>query len=394
MVRKVKAYKNTLILLIIITAVAVDISVPVLTVITEHFGVSSDRSLFIISSFLAGYGLSMIPVGLLSDRYGRIPVMYIGLAVYILGGVFTVYAPSFEILLWGRFFQGIGGGVGPVNARAIARDLASGKDLAVLMSTITMGLFFAPIISPILGSQLNEYFGWQAALWVAPLLGVICIVSVWKNAYRTASVPNNPTSFFRQITRSMQLFFASKQSLWALLIIMVSFAGFQIILASSSLLMVDIYGIETNKVGIIFGSTATLMVLAIYYNKRKSATVSPEKLLKYGIILTILAALGLIGCYVLGAVPFWLVWAFIAIYITANGFILPNTSTLALDPLSNIAGFAASIFGAGMILSSSLAIMVAAMVYNGTLISITAGIIICSVLTCLIFFSGSYFRNK
>ena len=152
--------------------------------------------------------------------------------------------------------------------------------------------------------------------------------------------------------------------------------------------------LRRTRLGSYLGRRQHLMVLAIYYNKRKSATVSPEKLLKYGIILTILAALGLIGCYVLGAVPFWLVWAFIAIYITANGFILPNTSTLALDPLSNIAGFAASIFGAGMILSSSLAIMVAAMVYNGTLISITAGIIICSVLTCLIFFSGSYFRNK
>lgn len=382
------AYQNTLLLLIVITAVAVDISIPILPSITDYFQVDKNQSQLIISSFLAGYGLSMIPIGLSSDRFGRMPVMYIGLIIYVAAGVMIVFSTSFEVLLFGRFLQGIGGGVGPVNARAIARDLVSGKKLAKLMSSLTSALFLAPIFAPILGSQLYQYYGWQVAFLVPPLLGLILLLGVRVTAYETFPQKNNTRSIRQQFSGSTKLILSSQDSIWAILIILTSFAGYQIILTSTSLLIVDIYGIAVHQVGIIFGVTAGLMVAATFYNKKKLQTEDPIKLLKYGILLSLFASIGFVICYLIGDVPFWFTWFFFSCYITSIGFIMPNTSTIALAPLSEIAGFASSVFGAAMILGAAVVTAIAAEFYDGTLFSITGGIILCTATTALIFFVG------
>jgi len=388
-------YQKTLLLMMVITAVAVDVSVPILPFITDYFQVSKNRAPLIISSFLAGYGFSMIPVGLLSDRYGRLPIMYIGLMIYVLSGFIISVTPNFETVLWGRFFQGVGGAVGPVNARAIARDMTSGKDLAKLMSSLAAALFFAPICAPIIGGQLYNSFNWQMALLVPPVLGILLLISVWLTAYetlpRTAGIQK---SLWVQFSNSTKMYFSSRKSTWALLIILTSFPAYHIILANASILMTDIYNINENKVGIILGLTSILIVGATIFNKQKAQFISPEKLLSYGILLSMLATTGFIVCYLLAPLPFWIVWIFVALYFAATGIIFSNTSTIALAPLSKIAGFASSVFGAAMILGASFATTLAANFYDGTLISITAGIIICALLSAIIFFTGVYFQQQ
>ena len=371
-----------------------DVSIPILPSITDYFQVETNRSPLIVSTFLAGYGLSMIPIGLLSDRFGRMPVMYIGLIIYVAAGVMIVFSTSFELLLLGRFFQGIGGGVGPVNARAIARDLESGKALAKLMSSLTAALFFAPIFAPILGSQLYQYFGWRIAFLVPPVLGFILFLSVWLTAYETFPRSNNIRSIRQQFSDSMKLILASRYSIWAILIILTSFAGYQIILTSTSLLIVDIYGLGVNQVGIIFGVSAGLMVVATVYNKKRSQVEHPINLLKYGIYLSLLASTGFIICYAIGDVPFWPLWFFFTCYITSIGLILPNTSTIALEPLSEIAGFASSVFGGAMISGAALITAIAARFYDGTVFSITSGIILCTASTAVLFFGGLHLLKK
>ncbi len=301
-------YQNTLLLLIVITAVAVDISIPILPSITDYFQVDKNKSQLIVSSFLAGYGLSMIPFGILSDRFGRIPITYTGLIIYVFAGLIVVFSTSFDGLLIGRFLQGIGGGAGPVNARAIARDIVNGKALAKLMSSLTAALLFTPIFAPILGSILYLHYGWKTALLVPPILGSILLISIWLTAYETYPQKNKAFTVRQQISNSANLILASRESMWAMLIILTSFAGYQIILTNVSLLIVDIYGIAVHLVGPIFGLSAGIMVAATIYNKKKTQTEHPIKLLKHGINLSIFASAGFIICYFIDDVPFWLAW--------------------------------------------------------------------------------------
>lgn len=386
---KQRRYIRLLYFIISITAIAIDISIPLLPIITEYFAVSSNQAPLIISSFLAGYGMSMIPIGLLSDRYGRLPLLYVGLLIYILSGVLISFAPDFKTLLWARFFQGVGGGVGPINARAIARDMKSGNDLTKLLSNITAALFLAPIIAPVLGGYLCQHLGWRLAMLVVPLLGVILLIITFLTSYETLNIKElQNSSILSHVKSSLNLFFNSSKSIWALLIIFLSFPAYQILLANASLIMTEIYSIDTDKVGLIFGASCISMVCASIYNSAQSNSKSPIELLEYGMILSGISALGLLAYSYLECSSFGILWGVFMIQITAMGFILPNTAAIALEPLAKIAGFASSIFGAVMILGASVATTVVSKYYNGTLGSVIHSIVSCLVISLMIYYIG------
>ena len=74
---------------------------------------------------------------------------YIGNLLCVISGIICAYAPSIEILLLGRFLQGLTGSVGVVIAKAIARDFASGQELTKLFALLMMVNGLAPVLAPL-----------------------------------------------------------------------------------------------------------------------------------------------------------------------------------------------------------------------------------------------------
>ena len=381
-----KAYTKTLLLLAIITAVAIDVSIPVLPMVTEHYGVAKSQSQLIISTFLAGYGLFMIFLGMLSDRYGRLPIIYFGLLIYILAGFLVAFAWRFEVVLWGRFIQGIGGGVGAVIAKAVARDLCSGKELAKLMTALVAALAITTLASPILGSVLYALWGWQATFLVSPILGLIVLLGIWLTGYETLAKSHVSLGLKEQLFQSTKIFFASKNSVWALLILIGVFSGYQIILTNASLLMVDIYGMKASQVGLIFALASGCYIGSNFLNGYLLNKSTPIALLRNGIGFICLATIGLLVIQFFEEIPFWAVWICCCLFVASMGFLFPNTNTIAMEPLPQIAGFASSILGALMILGGAIGTAVAAQFYNSTVFSITGAIIVSSLLTIFVYF--------
>ena len=381
-----KTYTKTLLLLVIITALAIDVSIPVLPLVTEHFGVAKSQSQLIVSTFLAGYGIFMIPLGMISDKYGRLPVIYFGVIIYILAGLLVAFAWRFEIVLWGRFIQGIGGGVGAVIAKAVARDLCSGKELAKLMTALVAALAITTLTSPILGSFIYDLWDWQATFLVSPILGLMVLIGMWLTGYETLDKPKVSLGFKQQFIQSTKTFFAANNSVWALMILMGVFAGYQIVLTNASLLMVDIYGMEASQVGMIFAFASSCYIGFNFVNGYLLKNNTPIRLLSYGLGFIVLSTIALIFCQFLIEVPFWLVWLACCFFVAAMGFLFPNTNTIAMEPLPQIAGFASSILGTLMILGGAIATAIAASFYNGTIISITTALIICGFFTIIVYF--------
>ena len=115
-------------------ALSIDMSLPSIPDMVRELATSMSTGQQVISLFMIGTALGQLPAGFLSDRYGRLPLLYIGVAIFTAASVATSAANSIELVLAARFFQGLGASVGVVITRAIVRDVASGKDLARLMS--------------------------------------------------------------------------------------------------------------------------------------------------------------------------------------------------------------------------------------------------------------------
>ncbi|WED27470.1 multidrug effflux MFS transporter [Vibrio sp. DW001] len=148
---------------------------PSLPWIAQDFAISSDEAQLLISVYLLGFGPSQLIYGPISDALGRKPILIAGLTLALLGLSLTVTAShSFDMLVIGRFIQGLGAGCCAVLARASLRDSYDGPNLPRALSWVTIVASFTPIIAPVLGGFINHSFGWLA-VFIA-LLSYIAIV--------------------------------------------------------------------------------------------------------------------------------------------------------------------------------------------------------------------------
>ena len=86
----------------------VDLSLPAVPAMVDALATSLTRSQQIVGIFMAGMALAQIPAGLISDRVGRLPVLYVGMTLFALGAIAAAAANSINLLLIARFIQGFG----------------------------------------------------------------------------------------------------------------------------------------------------------------------------------------------------------------------------------------------------------------------------------------------
>ncbi len=169
----------SLVLLAAVTALAfcgLHMVVPALPVLVVVFDDSAAHVQLVLSLYLAGIAAGQLVYGPASDRFGRRPVLLLGLATFLAGTVLCGLAGSLPALIAGRVLQALGACAGIVLSRAMIRDVyereAAARGLALVMMAMTM----PPAISPALGAYLSEWFDWRAIFAVLAGFGGIVFV--------------------------------------------------------------------------------------------------------------------------------------------------------------------------------------------------------------------------
>ena len=160
-------------LLMALNALAIDAMLPALPAIGDDLGVASQNSRqWIITAYLLGFGGAQIIYGPLADRFGRKPILLIGVGVYILFSLIAALAPSFETLIMARVGQGLGSAATRVLAVSIVRDRYSGRTMARVMSLSFLVFLGVPIIAPTVGQLILLAGPWRMIFDVLGLAGV------------------------------------------------------------------------------------------------------------------------------------------------------------------------------------------------------------------------------
>src|ERR1700742_1377905 len=162
-----------------VSSLAVDMSLPALPAITAAYNTTAAHAQLTIGLYLLGYALGQLFYGPLSDRFGRRPILLIGLTLYTLCGFLCAFAPTIDIMVAVRRLPGFGGAVGVVVTRAAPRDHFGGRELAQTMSSITAVQAFGPLVAPVLGGILASHFDWHIIFLVQGCFAAIMLVSTW-----------------------------------------------------------------------------------------------------------------------------------------------------------------------------------------------------------------------
>lgn len=330
------------------TAMGIDTMLAAFPDIRADFelGAGSAETSRVITVFLLGLAVGQLFYGPLADRYGRKPALYAGVTIYIFGAIASVVAPTFELLLAGRFVWGIGGAGARVVATSIIRDRFEGPAMASAMSNVMAVFMLVPIIAPSIGAGIVAIAPWRMVFWFCVLFSLV--VLVWSLRMRETLDPVNR----RELSPK-----AIVSSYWQVACTPITFgytmatvfiqAGFTSYLASSELLIGNVFDREA-QFPFVFGVVAILFGGAAIVNGRIVERLGIDLVVDRGFMAlgTLLAALIAITVLSSGEPNFWLFMPVLGLALASNMFLMPNLNSAAMTPLGAIAGSGSALTGA------------------------------------------------
>jgi DHA1 family bicyclomycin/chloramphenicol resistance-like MFS transporter len=194
--------------LMAMNALSTDPMLPALPDIGRDLAIeaANDRQL-IISTYFLGLGIGSLLFGVLSDRFGRKPVLGGALALFILSTIGCAVAHSFPMMLVGRFLAGFFAGASRVVAVGIIRDRFKGDAMAKVMSLILAVFMLIPVVAPSFGQAILWFAPWRWIFWILAIQAALILIWMILRMPETLRPENrlrmNPATIFRTMAAVM-----------------------------------------------------------------------------------------------------------------------------------------------------------------------------------------------
>ncbi|MET0241853.1 MAG: MFS transporter [Flavitalea sp.] len=329
-----------------LTALGIDIMLPVFGELREHFGLpeKSTATAQIIVFFFMGQ-VAQIIFGAMADRYGRLAILRIGFPLYIAAGVAATFAPTLSLMYVARFFAGVGSSAVFMTTIAGVRDRFKGDEMARVMSLILTIFLFTPVFAPFLGIAILNIASWQVVFLTPPLFAAI--VFVWSFRLEE-SLPKdkrakiNWGSFWSNIKHvSTNKIFARYTLITTLL-----FSVLSSWVASSERIVGEIYK-RPDLFSWIFAGIGAVMSFCSLMNSKLAKKFGARKTVKWSLLAYLIVGLVLlVSTLMMGdPPPMPVFFGGICLLMALNLAIEPNSSSIALEPMGDTAGIAAAVYG-------------------------------------------------
>jgi DHA1 family bicyclomycin/chloramphenicol resistance-like MFS transporter len=378
-------------------ALSIDAMLPALPAIAADLSPDqANNAQLVIGVFFAGMGLGTLMTGPISDAIGRKSALLGCAAIYLIGTVLCIVAPSLEMLLFARFLQGIGASGPRAAGVAMVRDMYKGSEMARIMSFVMMIFALVPAAAPLVG-QAILYFGSWRLIFVAFMVFAIA-VNVWVALRQPETLA--PTD--RRRLEVGLLWLAAKE-LAANRVAMISILCQTLSSASLVAALSSQQGIFEQRFGSVatfplwFAFIALCSILGSILNSRIVRRVG-----MYGVVRSTYAAQFATSLVILLAITnlplalnleFALHILFSVSIFAAMGLTMGNLNAMALEPLGHIAGFAASVITAVSTVLSVLIAIPVGLAFNGTQVPVTLGAAVFSALAFGLMMSIKPARN-
>lgn len=368
-------------------AVSLDVPIIAIPAIAEQFGVTSGQAQMVTILFLLGFALGHIPMGLLSDRFGRKPVIIWGLITASLMSVIAILAPTFEVLMASRFIQGVSTCAGAMLARAMVRDVASGTAASKLNSKALSYLAVLIVVMPLLSGLILQFSNWRWVLALVAVYVIAVLLMTWFFVPETMHTDKHNGHPWAQFISSLKSFFATKQSMIASLLGGLAFGTYFIFVNVGSSMIVDVYNLPAASFALIFALSAALQFSASLLNTKLVETQGTQFVLRLALTTCVMAITMCVFWIIIGLPSLVAVIGIAFCFTITHGLVLPNSIALALDPLPKTAGFAAAIHGMLQTGLAALIGLIASSFYDGQIVTVLYLFAILGSVTLLCFFA-------
>ena len=335
----------------VLMAFGIDAALPAFDELSRDFGLDARGLSPAITGtpYFVGMAIGQLIFGVLADRFGRRPIMMVGLSVYALGALGAATANGLGMLLVGRFIWGLGAAAPAVLRMAIARDLYAGERMARVVSLVTAVFLIGPIVVPFIGEWILLSGSWRAVFAVAIALAAVALA--WAFAFGETLAPEHRQPLrVAPIKRAFAAVVTTRVTPWAIIAQAFFGAAFFIWLGSAQPVIDRIYG-RSSQFTLLFGLSGVGMAAALLVNNRLISRFGVRPMAVRAAWVFVLAGLaGLTVAIAWGGVPplwAWFAWALVA---NAMSMIMtPMCAAIALGPMADQAGMASAVLGLGQL---------------------------------------------
>ncbi len=320
-----------------------NVYLPALPSVGEDLAIGMPQVQWTMAIFLIAFAFSQLAYGPLSDRYGRIRPLMLGLGLFLIGSIGAAMASTLDMLLLARLIQGLGAGAGVVIARAIVRDTFDGAELARIMTLIAMIFALVPGFSPLAGGLITATVGWAGVFWLCAALGAAAMAG----ALRLPETNRRPltrmtvgiaAAGFREVARNRPyLAFALPAAL-----VIGSLSAF---FAGAPAVMIDGLGISPLEFGVYPPIAIAGFIIGGSIARRLAGRWPPLRIAGLGLwVMSAGAALMLLPVAG-GFVHEWHISLAMVVHVSGLGLLMPTAVAAALSAVPGLAGTASAFLG-------------------------------------------------
>ena len=379
--------KRMIILLAAVSAlgpVGMQILLPALPVIKQKFYVTNDVAQLTLSLSMLAIAIGTLVYGPLSDKFGRKRVMLVGIVITIFGSIVCFVADSIMLLISGRFIQAFGGAVGLVLARAIVRDVYGPEEAARVIATLVMVMVVLPMMSPALGGELMQRFGFESVFIVIAFASAIAFVFLFLWLPETLAKPV-PFEGVKSMLMTFSKLFASRVFCgYAFCVTFVSVVFFSFISAAPEI-MVSVLKRPPTEYGYYFIMIPAGFMTGNYVARHYGRTISIDNMIAIGASIGVFGIVLALILQTLGMSSPVALFLPIALAVFGNGITLPNAQAAAINEFPEYAGTASGLTGFLQMAVSSVAAQAVALIFNGTVYPLLGLMLVASIISLLIF---------
>lgn len=366
--------------LVAMMAVSTDLYLPAIPQLIESLGASISQGQLTLSFFLLGFASGQLFFGSVSDRYGRKPVLYVGLAIYMIATLGCAVAQDINTLIAARFVQGLGGASGPVLARAIVADSYSRRDAARVMAAIAGAMALVPAIAPVFGSWLLYFFTWRAHFISLLILSLITCIAVTRLPESCKTIGGSRLRL-SHIFSQFSLCLSKRNFVGYTLCGGGAYAAMFCYISTTSFIMIELLGVEPKYFGYTF--------MSVVFGYITGAVISSRLVNRWGItrVLALGQSVGLSAAGLLIVLALFdvyrlvpVLFAFFLVFMS-GGLCLSIGQMGAIAELPKNAGKASSVFGFLQIFFAALLGYGVGLFYNDTLVPTAIGVTVAALLS-------------
>jgi len=326
-------------------ALAIDAILPALSQISAEFSLHNDNDRqYIVTSLFVGYAIGVMIYGILSDSFGRKAPVYVGISIFLIGSLISIFASSFDMLLFGRVLQGFGSAAPQIIATAIVRDMYKGRGMAEIMSLMMMIFMLVPAIAPLMGQGVLMISNWQGIFVMFLVYTSLALCWFGIRLPETLSVEERVPLSLSQAWLSIKEVFRNSRAVLFMTAEGLAFGAILAYLSTAQQIFQEHFGLG-DLFPLYFGGLALVMMVAAFTNSKLVEKMGMHYLVMRGAtILFILSNLYLAMLFINDhTVPFWsfMIYAFCSYFCL--GLLFGNMHSLAMEEVGHVAGVAASI---------------------------------------------------